>query len=126
MPYDQDKLYDKALKNIDSQNLFFMADVYAYLGISHDSFYRFFPTGSERYEEIKKRIERNRQKTKVSMRSKWYQSNTASLQISLYKLLATKEELNRLNNMQAIDEMHEYLNRLKDALQPLPEAKEGD
>jgi len=92
MAYDTDKLYEQALKDIEENTLFFVSDVYAYLGISHDSFYRFFPTGSERYETIKERLNKNAMRTKVSIRSKLHQSKAPAGLLALYKLLATNDE----------------------------------
>ena len=92
MAYNTNELYDKALEEIDKNNLFFFSDVYAYLGISHDSFYRFFPTDSERYETIKERLDKNKMRTKVSIRSKLHQSTSPAGLLALYKLLATEDE----------------------------------
>lgn len=92
MAYDVDELYEKALKEIEQKHLFFMQDVYAHLGISHDSFYRFFPTESERYETIKKAIEKEKVNVKVSIRSKLHKGNQTAGLLALYKLICTDEE----------------------------------
>ncbi len=97
MAYDTDTLYERALSEIDKNNLFFFQDVYAYLGISHDSFYRFFPTESERYETIKERLNKNKMKTKVSIRSKLHKSTSPAGLLALYKLLATNDERRALS-----------------------------
>jgi hypothetical protein len=97
MAYDTDALYERALEEIDKNNLFFFQDVYAYLGISHDSFYRFFPTESERYETIKERLDKNKMKTKVSIRSKLHKSTSPAGLLALYKLLATNDERRALS-----------------------------
>lgn len=97
MAYDVDALYEQALEEIEKNNLFFFSDVYAYLGISHDSFYRFFPTDSERYETIKDRLNKNAMKTKVSIRSKLHKSTSPTGLLALYKLLATDDERRALS-----------------------------
>jgi hypothetical protein len=97
MAYDTDTLYERALEEIEKNNLFFFQDVYAYLGISHDSFYRFFPTESERYETIKERLDKNKMKTKVSIRSKLHKSTSPAGLLALYKLLATNDERRALS-----------------------------
>lgn len=92
MAYDVDALYEQALLEIERNNLFFMQDVYAYLGISHDSFYRFFPTESERYETIKDRLNKNKMKVKVSIRSKLHKGQNTAALLALYKLICTDDE----------------------------------
>ena len=92
MAYNQEQLYEKALDDIEKYNLFFFQDVYAFLGISHDSFYRFFPTDSERYETIKEQLDKNKMRTKVSIRGKLHQSTSPAGLLALYKLLATEDE----------------------------------
>ena len=92
MSYRTEDLKQKAISAIKDNNLFFLADVYAYLGISHDTYHRHFPTGSEDSEEIKECIERNKARTKVSIRAKLHKSESPAALLGLYKLLATDEE----------------------------------
>jgi len=51
----------------------------------------------EQSEELKELLEQNRVELKVSMRSKWYKSNSPALQMALMKLIANKDELKRLS-----------------------------
>lgn len=97
MSYDTDALYEQALVDIEKYNLFFFADVYAYLGISHNAFYTHFPTESERYEAIKDRLDKNKMQTKVSIRSKLHKSTSPTGLLALYKLLATPDERRALS-----------------------------
>lgn len=92
MAYNTDELYEKALKAIKEYNLFFLADVYAYLGIAKSTFYDHFPEDSDKSNDIKEAIEKNKMQTKVSIRSKLHKStNTAGL-LALYKLICTEDE----------------------------------
>jgi len=97
MAYKTEELYKKALEAIEANNLFFLADVYGYLGISHDTYYNHFPIDSEESEYIKEKIEANKIKTKVSIRSKLHKSTAPAALISLYKLISTDEERKALS-----------------------------
>ena len=48
--------------------------------------------------EIKQAIWAQKRMTKYEMRRKWNDSENATLQVGLYKLLANDDELERLNN----------------------------
>lgn len=87
------RLFNKALKLIkEDDEILLMSDLYTALGISSSSFYEYFPANSEETETIKEALEVTRAKIKKGLRKKWYKSDTAALQISLYKLIATPEE----------------------------------
>jgi|31_taG_2_1085359.scaffolds.fasta_scaffold48996_1 hypothetical protein len=92
MAYKTNELYDKALEEIDKNNLFFIEDVVAYLGISKPTFYDHFPVDSNEMNDIKERLNKNKMRTKVSIRSKLHQSTSPAGLLALYKLLATEDE----------------------------------
>ena len=94
MAYNTEKLIKTALEAIEKHRLFFINDVCAYLPCSTSTFYE---KELEKSEEIKEALYKNRIEVKASMRSKWYQSENASLQIGLMKLIGTEEEAHRLN-----------------------------
>lgn len=102
MAYKTQDLYSKAIEAIKSNNLFFLADVYAYLGISHDTFYKHFPLESEKMEAIKEAIDKNKARTKISIRSKLHSSTSPTGLLALYKLICTDEERKALS-MQHFD-----------------------
>ena len=97
MAYKTEDLYKKAIDAIKSNNLFFLTDVYSYLGISHDTFYKHFPLESEKMDAIKERLNKNAMRTKVSIRSKLHQSTSPTGLLALYKLLATEDERRALS-----------------------------
>lgn len=99
MAYKTSDLYKKALLEIEKKNLIFISDVIDVLGISKDTFYNHFPTESDESDAIKEAIQKKRIEMKSSIRSKLYGSNSSTALIALYKLLATDEELARLNNV---------------------------
>ena len=92
MAYKTSELYEKAIESIDQNNLFFISDVIAYLGISSETYYNHFPLESKESNTIKEKLNKNAMRTKVSIRSKLHQSKSPAGLLALYKLLATNEE----------------------------------
>lgn len=105
MAYDKEKIYNQALETIQENKLFFIEDVVAYLPCSKATFYDFFPLNSDELNSIKQLLENNKTVIKVSMRSKWYKSDNASLQIALMKMIATEDEAHRLNGSRFVGDV---------------------
>lgn len=106
MAYDRNKIFEQAKEVIVKNNLFFIEDIVAFLPISKPTFYQYFPVDSDEINELKSLLENNRTHLKVSMRSKWYESNAPALQMALMKLIATPEELRKLSmNHQVTEEV---------------------
>jgi len=97
MAYDKEKIFEQSKEVIVKNKLFFVDDIVAYLPCSNSTFYEFFPANSEELDELKELLNLNRTELKVSMRSKWYKSNSPALQMALMKLIATPEELKKLS-----------------------------
>jgi len=97
MAYDRKKIFEQAKEVIVKHKLFFVDDIVAFLPCATSTFYDFFPANSEELDELKGLLEINRTELKVSMRSKWYKSNSPALQMALMKLIGNKEELRRLS-----------------------------
>ncbi len=97
MAYDRVKLFEQAKKVTIENNLFFIDDIIAYLPCSKSSFYEFYPDGSDELDKLKELLEVNRTTIKVSLRKKWYDSDNATLQMGLMKLIASPEEHRRLS-----------------------------
>lgn len=93
MAYDRLKIFEQAKEAIVKHKLFFIDDIVAYLPISSSTFYAW---EMEKSEELKELLTQNRTELKVSMRSKWYKSNSPALQMALMKLIANPDELKRL------------------------------
>jgi hypothetical protein len=92
MAYKTEKLFEQAIEAIDQNNLFFVEDVVAYLGIAKPTFYDHFPIDSNEMNAIKEKLNKNAMRTKVSIRSKLHQSKSPAGLLALYKLLATNDE----------------------------------
>ena len=97
MAYDKNKIYLQAEEAIKKHNLFFIEDIVAFIPCNKDTFYRFFPTDSDKYDTLKDLLDDNKIKTKSSIRAKLWKSNKASELLALYRLIATPEEHQKLN-----------------------------
>jgi hypothetical protein len=97
MAYDRKKIFEQAKEVIVEHKLFFIEDIVSYLPCNKTTFYDFFPAASDELNELKELLNKNRTELKVSMRSKWYNSNAPALQMALMKLIATPEELKKLS-----------------------------
>lgn len=97
MPYDKDKLYEQAIDAIKNNNLFYIADIVAFIPCSKQTFYNFFPVDSDELNRFHELLEDNKVKTKSSIRAKLFRSNKAGELLALYRLIATPEEHQKLN-----------------------------
>lgn len=97
MAYKTEDLFDTAMKQIVKNKLFFIEDIIAFMPCAKSTFYEHFPNDSNYYKRMFEALEKNRTELKVSMRSKWYNSNAPALQMALMKLIATPEELKKLS-----------------------------
>ena len=95
MAYNKDKLIKEALKAIDKEGLVFFSDVVCFLPITESGAYK---KKLHEVEAIKQALYKNKQNKKRGLRTKWEDSENATLQMGLYKLLANEDELERLNN----------------------------
>lgn len=96
MAYDREKLYQQAIKAIGDNNLFFIEDIITMLPCAKATFYEYFPAGSDELNHLKEMIEMNKVAQKVKMRKKWGDSDNATLQMALMKLISTDDERKRL------------------------------
>jgi hypothetical protein len=94
MAYNYKKLEKQALEAIEKHKLFFIADVTSYLPCDYTTFYKFRLHESNAIKEALTKVKTD---LKVSMRSKWYKSENATLQMGLMKLISTDEELRKLS-----------------------------
>lgn len=97
MAYDKKKIFEQAKEAIIKHKLFFIEDIVAFLPINKSTYYEFFPLDSNESNELKEMLETNRIEIKSSMRSKWYKSENATLQMALMKLICTDDERKKLS-----------------------------
>ena len=97
MAFKKEVLEKQAIEAIEKHKLFFIDDVCAYLPCSRATFYNY---ELDKLNTIKDALTKVKTDIKVSMRSKWYKSTNATLQMGLMKLLASPEELRALSMQQ--------------------------
>lgn len=76
----------------------FNQDVYAVVGISSSTYYRYFPSDSDGYNQIQDALEVNRTKMKMVIRDRLAESKSPAALLSLYRLIGTQEERDALNS----------------------------
>lgn len=97
MAYDKKKVFEQAKEAVLKHKLFFIEDIVAFLPINKSTYYEFYPIGSDESNELKEMLDTNRVEIKSAMRSKWYKSENATLQMGLMKLICTDEERRMLS-----------------------------
>jgi len=97
MGYDTEILKQKAIEAIEKNKLLFIEDVCANLGCAKSTFYLHFPEGSNNSNDLKELIEKNKINIKVAIRKKWFERDSDTGLMALYKLCSTKEEHKKLN-----------------------------
>ena len=78
--YTNEDLEKLSVDAIEKNKLFFIQDLIAYLPIGSSQFYN---RNLEKSESIKEAMNNMRTIVKVSMRSKWYKSTNATLQMGI-------------------------------------------
>lgn len=86
---EKEAILKKAIKAAKDKKLFFMHYVVAYLPISSRTFYEW---KFQESQELKDILEENAILKKAQLLNKWSNSDNATLQIALFKLLATDNE----------------------------------
>jgi len=95
MAYDTKELERQSLDAIAKYKLIWIEEVLSYLPCSKQTFY---DHGLDKVDTIKAAILKNRNDLKVGLRKKWYESDNATTQIALYKLIGTDDESDRINS----------------------------
>ena len=97
MAYDRNKIFEQAEEAIKKNNLFFIEDIVAFLPCTKPTFYDFFPVDSDELNTLKELLDENKIKTKSGIRAKLWKSEKAAELLALYRLIATPEEHQKLN-----------------------------
>ena len=94
MSYNTKELEKQSIDAIEKHKLFFIEDIVCYLPCDKKTFYNH---NLHELHSIKEALLKVKTEIKVSMRSKWYRSDNATLQISLMKLISNETERKRLS-----------------------------
>jgi hypothetical protein len=97
MKYNKEKLFQQAKEAVLKNNLIFIEEIVSFLPCSKQTFYDYFPLGSDELDELKAIIEDNTINIKSGLRNKWYESDNPTLQIALYRLTSRDDEHKKLN-----------------------------
>ena len=95
MAYDQTEIEQLSIEAINENDLVFIDEIIPYIPCSRATFYNL---GLDKLDTIKEALESKRIKIKSKLRKKWYDSDNATVQIALYKLIGTDEESDRINS----------------------------
>jgi len=95
--YSKAKLFQQAKEQIQKNNLFSIEDVVAFMPCAKPTFYKYFPKESNELNDLKELLEHNKIRTKAAIRAKLFKSEKASELLALYRLIATTDEHQRLN-----------------------------
>lgn len=89
--------YESEIVSVIKENkIFLISDIFAFYPRIRKS--QFYNLNLEKSEFIKVELDNNKVLTKHSLRMKWLESDNATLQIAIYKLICNKEELERITN----------------------------
>ena len=94
MAFDKNELIALALEAIKKHQLVFIDEVCTFLPCSRATFYNH---EIDKLDELKDALNNVRTSMKSQMRNKWRDSENATLQIGLMKLIASDEERKRLS-----------------------------
>ena len=86
---EKEAILKKAIKVAKEKKLHFIEEVCVYLPISTVTYWQW---GFNKLNELKEILDDNKIEKKAFLRNKWAESSNATLNIALYKLLATPEE----------------------------------
>ena len=96
MAYKTADLKKKAIKVIKEKSLIFIEEIISYLPCAKPTFYDHFPNESNDYKELFALLEKNRDEIKSKLRIKWYNTDNATLQMALMRLVCTDTERRKL------------------------------
>ena len=99
MAYDKSEIFERAKEIVKSDaDIAFIEEIITEIGIAKPTFYEYFPVKSNEMNEIKDLLLKNRSNIKKTLRNKWKDSDNATLNVCLYKLLSTDEERELLSD----------------------------
>ena len=97
MAYDRQKIFEQAKEAIEKHNLFFIEDIIGFIPIAKKTLYEWFPPESNECNELKELLEKNKIRTKISIRAKLHRSEKSGELLALYRLICTSDERRMLN-----------------------------
>ena len=100
MTYNNKKeIFEQAKKIMETKKHLFMEHLIAELPISKQTFYVYFPIGSDEMDTIKKLMDKAKTIVKRNILMKWQASDDVKAQKYLYMLTGNREERQRLSGL---------------------------
>lgn len=94
MAYKKQEMIDQAVEAIREHELIFIDEIFAFVPWSKATFYA---KNLDKSDTVKKALNDVKIAAKSHLRKTWRHSDNPSLQIALYKLIGTDEEVQKLN-----------------------------
>jgi len=94
MAYDLKELENTCLNVIEENKLMFINEIFAFTPFCEATF---FNHNLQDLESIKNLLNKNRISTKLKLKKRWEESDNPTLQIGLYKLIGSIDEVHRLS-----------------------------
>ena len=94
MALDTEQMESECIEAIEANKLTFINEIFAFVPFCSSTFY---DKGLEKSESIKRLLDKHRISTKIKLKKRWEDSENATLQIGLYKLIGTTDEVHRLS-----------------------------
>ena len=104
---NKQEIFEKAKELMGKHNFVFMEHLIAFLPISKQTFYVYFPVGSDEMDYIKKLMEKAKVTKKYNILVKWEKSEDVKAQKYLYMLTGNREERQRLSGLPTDDDVKE-------------------
>jgi len=117
-----ENIHEDALRLAEEKECMFIEHLISYLPISKATFYDYFKKDSNELNAIKEIIDKNKVSKKGKMYKKWFDSENATLQVALMKLISTDEEAHRLNgSSQKLDATNKNVIEFKNVSKQFPD-----
>lgn len=94
MEYDKEELEQLSLKAIQENNLVDFKEISLFVPPCRATLYNH---GLDKLDTIKEALNDNKISTKVKLRKKWFESDNATLQLALMKLISEDDERKKLS-----------------------------
>lgn len=129
--FDPEKLKKQVERVLEeNKQIVFIEEIISFLPCSKATFYKYFPHGSDFLNELNEKLDLNKVSKKAKLRGKWEDSDNATLNIALYKLLSNSKERNLLADRQEVKETSTRVvvkdQKDKEAIDALDDAGFGD
>lgn len=115
--YNREEILEQCIEVIRKEKLTFFNDLAIYVEPTMATLYEW---EFEKSEILKSELRKNKLASKKKMRTKWEDSDNATLQIAAYKLIAEKEEIEALT-INKVDQRNTYPEGVRIIIEEVPD-----